>query len=124
MKLRRLFDHAERLSRQMGRPVRIGQRSFRIRGYLSNILSLDSSAEPEVSAALTRVLSRPGTFVDVGANLGQTLGKVLAVDPDRSYVGFEPQIGACHYIDKFRQERLTQQRVCSTMAQVEPGQLS
>ena len=101
MKLRRLFDHVERLSRQMGRPVRIGHRNFRIRGYLSNILSLDSGAEPEVSAALTRVLSRPGTFVDVGANLGQTLGKVLAVDPDRSYVGFEPQIGACHYIDKF-----------------------
>jgi FkbM family methyltransferase len=104
LKLKRFLDHAERLSRQMGRQVRIGQRSFRVRGYFSNILSLDSSDEPEVRAAITRLLDRPGTFIDVGANLGQTLGKVLAVDPDRSYLGFEPQINACHYIDRFLKE--------------------
>lgn len=99
--LRRLLDHVDRFSRQMGRQVRIGQRSFRVRGYLSNILSLNSVDEPEVRAAIARLLVRPGTFIDVGANLGQTLGKVLAIDPDRSYLGFEPQLGACHYIDRF-----------------------
>jgi FkbM family methyltransferase len=101
MNIRRLFDHAERISRQVGRRVRIGKRSFRVRGYLSNILAVNPDDEPEVTAALTRVLSRPGTFIDVGANVGQTLIKVLAIDPDRSYVGFEPQVGACHYIDRF-----------------------
>lgn len=101
MKLKRLRDHVERFSRQMGRQVRIGQRNFRVRGYLSNILELDSGNEPEVEAAIARVLDRPGTFIDVGANVGQTLGKVLTVDPNRSYLGFEPQIGACHYIDRF-----------------------
>ena len=90
-----------RLARQMGRPVRIGQRDFQIQGYFSNIVAPKSVDEPEVAAAIARLLKRPGTFVDVGANLGQTLGKVLAVDPDRSYLGFEPQIGACHYIDAF-----------------------
>jgi FkbM family methyltransferase len=85
----------------MGRRVRIGQRSFRVRGYLSNILGLDADHEPEMGEVIARMLARRGTFIDVGANLGQTLGKVLAVDPDRSYLGFEPQIGACHYIDLF-----------------------
>lgn len=101
MNLQRFIDHAERVSRQMGRQVRIGQRNFRVRGYFSNILTVDSDDEPEVRAVIARLLKRPGTFIDVGANLGQTLGKVLAVDPDRSYLGFEPQIGACHYIDRF-----------------------
>ncbi|MES2915500.1 MAG: FkbM family methyltransferase [Pseudomonadota bacterium] len=91
----------ERLLRQMGRPVRIGRRDYRIKGYFSNIVAPESDDEPEVAAAIARLLKRPGTFVDVGANLGQTLGKVLAVDPDRSYLGFEPQIGACHYIHAF-----------------------
>jgi FkbM family methyltransferase len=33
--------------------------------------------------------------------LGQTLAKVLAVDPKRSYVGFEPQVACCFFIDQF-----------------------
>lgn len=33
---------------------------------------------------------RQGTFVDVGVNVGQTLVKVKALDPERNYVGFEP----------------------------------
>jgi FkbM family methyltransferase len=32
----------------------------------------------------------PGVFVDVGANVGQTMLKVKACDPDWSYRGFEP----------------------------------
>lgn len=101
MNLRRIKDHLERVTRQLGRPVRVGQRDFRIQGYFSNIVQPKSTDEPEVAAAIARLLKRPGTFLDVGANLGQTLGKVLAADPDRSYLGFEPQIGACHYIDAF-----------------------
>ncbi len=32
----------------------------------------------------------PGTFVDVGVNLGQTLTRVRILDAERPYVGFEP----------------------------------
>ncbi|WP_162806727.1 FkbM family methyltransferase [Sphingosinicella terrae] len=40
---------------------------------------------------LEKLLSkRPGAFVDVGANLGQTMLKVCSIDKKRSYVGFEP----------------------------------
>jgi FkbM family methyltransferase len=33
---------------------------------------------------------RPGAFLDVGVNLGQTLVKCLLLDPGRRYIGFEP----------------------------------
>lgn len=101
MKLRNVSDHLERLSRHLGRKTKIGNRNFKIVGYLSNILDLQTRNEPEMTAALKRLLQRPGTFIDVGANLGQTLGKVLEIDPTRNYLGFEPQIGACHYLDRF-----------------------
>lgn len=39
----------------------------------------------------------PGGFIDVGANLGQTLLKVAALDPARSYVGFEPNPACADY---------------------------
>ncbi len=35
-----------------------------------------------------------GAFVDVGANLGQTLCKVKLVDAARTYYGFEPNAAA------------------------------
>jgi FkbM family methyltransferase len=34
--------------------------------------------------------TREGLFIDVGVNLGQTLVKVKDIDPERSYLGFEP----------------------------------
>lgn len=53
-------------------------------------------------AVLQRSLdSSDGAFLDVGANLGQTLIKVLALDPARIYVGFEPQVECCFFINQF-----------------------
>jgi FkbM family methyltransferase len=43
---------------------------------------------------------RAGAFVDVGANLGQTLIKVKLLDPDRPYFGFEPSPVACAYLQQ------------------------
>src|SRR5690606_977830 len=42
----------------------------------------------------------PGGFIDVGANLGQTLLKVAALDPARSYVGFEPNPACADYTEE------------------------
>ena len=41
-----------------------------------------------------------GTFIDVGVNLGQTLLKVAAIDPDRVYLGFEPNPMCVAYVQK------------------------
>ena len=39
-----------------------------------------------------------GTFIDVGANLGQTISKVLSINANQDYLGFEPQILCCAQI--------------------------
>lgn len=40
-----------------------------------------------------------GAFVDVGANLGQSLLRLLAVAPESPYFGFEPNIQCCYYVE-------------------------
>jgi FkbM family methyltransferase len=48
--------------------------------------------------AMRRVLlDRPGAFIDVGVNVGHTLIKVKAIDPDREYIGFEPNPHCLRY---------------------------
>ena len=48
--------------------------------------------------------AKKGVFIDVGANTGQTLRKLLSIDPERAYVGFEPQIDCSFYISQFIME--------------------
>ena len=48
-------------------------------------------SEPWMINLLRNVMPhREGAFIDIGANLGQTLVKVQAVAPEIQYVGFEP----------------------------------
>lgn len=50
---------------------------------------------------LAHLLKRlEGTFIDVGANIGQTLMKVITIDPGRRYVGFEVSPFCVNYLDK------------------------
>jgi FkbM family methyltransferase len=44
---------------------------------------------------------REGTFVDVGVNKGQTLFKILTLDRQRPYIGFEPQCMAAASVEGF-----------------------
>lgn len=44
---------------------------------------------------------REGAFVDVGINVGQTMLKVLGIDRERRYIGFDPQVGACCFAEQF-----------------------
>ena len=69
--------------------------------------------EPWMEELLGIVLpSSPGTFLDVGVNLGQTLLKVRAIDPARRYVGFEPNPFCVFYLDRLiSANRLTDCRV-------------
>jgi len=58
--------------------------------------------EQFLEVILRRVLEkRPGTFIDVGVNAGQTLAKVLSIDKERLYLGFEPQLSCCFNADQF-----------------------
>lgn len=72
------------------------QESFR------NLISRGIDSEQWLLGAFrAALLSKTGTFIDVGANTGQTLMKLLALDKERDYVGFEPQVNCCFFIDKF-----------------------
>lgn len=93
--------HARRLSYHLGRGVTLGDHRFKLRGYHASRLSPLSNHEAFLVEVLRRQLARPGAFLDVGVNVGQTLMKVLSIDAERRYVGFEPQIGCCYFIEQF-----------------------
>lgn len=97
----RISDHILRITRQLGCRTTVGDHRLWVRGYISNDVDVSGANEPDVLRVIERLLSRPGVFVDVGVNLGQTLGKVLQVDRSRAYLGFEPQIAACHMVNHF-----------------------
>ncbi|QTD55991.1 FkbM family methyltransferase [Parasphingorhabdus cellanae] len=55
-------------------------------------------SEPWMAEMIARLFKqKKGAFIDVGVNLGQTMLKVAAVDPDRGYVGFEPNPACADY---------------------------
>ena len=61
--------------------------------------------EPCVDAAFAAALKLcSGTFVDVGANLGQCLLKVKTLDEKRRYVGFEASLFCSYYISRLIDE--------------------
>lgn len=108
----RLKSHIKHSRDQIVGSVKIGSRKYRIRGYLPSRLSTSTDWEPHVSLVISNILQkRNGVFVDVGANVGQTLFAVLRANPDCSYLGFEPQIACCHYLQQFIQDNLLMPRV-------------
>lgn len=72
------------------------RRSVPINGGVGlNLLVAD---EPWMDPLLHTLLTHfPGTFVDVGVNVGQTLCAVKAIEPERAYVGFEPDPACAHH---------------------------
>lgn len=52
------------------------------------------------TSLIARILShRPGVFLDVGANVGQTMVDYLASGTGGGYIGFEPNSRAASYVD-------------------------
>jgi FkbM family methyltransferase len=71
-------------------------------GYIPDRFTATDDHEPQVASTIAEALRRHnGAILDVGANIGQTLVKVMQSFPTRRYVGFEPQIACCFYIDQF-----------------------
>ena len=100
--LDRIFSHAKRVSYHLGRRVSIGDSTYEARGYFAGRLDYSDRHEPFLGAVLQRQLrAKPGALIDVGVNVGQTLMKMLGIDRNREYVGFEPQIACCFFVDQF-----------------------
>jgi FkbM family methyltransferase len=62
-------------------------------------VDLQYQKEPWMLTLLEGLLKhrQNGAFVDVGVNLGQTLMKVKSIEPNRNYIGFEPNAECVHY---------------------------
>src|SRR4051812_34079059 len=77
----------------------IGQQRFAVPIVFGCGVADGATREAWLDVVLRRCFERrAGAFVDVGANLGQTLLKVRALDADRPYYGFEPHPFCCHYL--------------------------
>jgi FkbM family methyltransferase len=60
--------------------------------------------QPELYTVIRRLYGRySGAFIDVGANVGQTLVKVLSVGGEIPYFGFEPNLNAAFFLRRFLQ---------------------
>jgi FkbM family methyltransferase len=102
MQLGSVAYHLPRLRHELGSRLRLGARDYRVRGYIPNHLATTFEHESHMLGPLRRAMSlRPGVVVDVGINTGQTLLKILSIDPERPYLGFEPQIACCFFVDQF-----------------------
>lgn len=99
----RISSHVRRVLHQLGVPVRYGNRRFRVAGYhAARFATPDVHHEDFLDIVLRRLLDQyPGSFVDVGVNTGQTFTKVLAIDPERPYIGFDPQLSCCFNVERF-----------------------
>ena len=89
----------------MFRNVTLGKKKYKVKKVIKNRLAeamADKNYELCVDVVFRTIFDiREGAFIDVGANIGQTLIKVISIDNDRQYIGFEPQIEGCCFIDKF-----------------------
>ncbi|MFT5606621.1 MAG: FkbM family methyltransferase [Parvicella sp.] len=81
----------------------MGSHIFRRQGYFASGFDYSTTGhEAYMVEVFSHCLdSNPGAFIDVGVNLGQTLTKILGIDANREYIGFEPQIACSFNVEQF-----------------------
>ena len=85
--------------------VSIGNNSYRVKGLYLGRFPVSDDSEDYLNFFYHLALEcKKGAFIDVGTNTGQTLYKVLSIDENREYVGFEPQIDSCFFLNEFIKE--------------------
>lgn len=79
--------------------VKIGNKRFKIPLIHEMGIGNLAPTEPWMMELIPDLLNqRPGTFVDIGANIGQTLLKLESIAPDTNYVGIEPNPACVYYL--------------------------
>lgn len=85
--------------------ILLNGRRYKVRPAQFNRLVIEASRnnyELEMKSLFQRELKNTqGYFIDVGANFGQTLISVLAIDPQIPYLGIEPQPGCASSVLQF-----------------------
>lgn len=90
MRWMNLIVRGEQYSRTLRIPLRRGI-------GLEWLVDGEAWADPVYAALLPAV---QGVFVDVGVNLGQSLVRVRLIDPERDYIGFEPNPMCITYTER------------------------
>ena len=88
----------------VSRRITFGAHTYSVRGIYANKFAIAATGSHEawLDDTFGELLSlREGAFIDIGANVGQTLIKILAHEKYRQYIGFEPQIACCFFIEQF-----------------------
>jgi FkbM family methyltransferase len=87
---------------QSAQHARLGSRTYVATGLFETRMDLVRPYEQWMNKLYgAAIAAKGGAFIDVGANTGQTFIKLLSLDPERQYVGFEPQIDCSFYISQF-----------------------
>lgn len=100
-----LRQTVKQLLGRTGKPYRLISYSLAGRTYQIPVLQGSAAAhqrhqEREVFAIYAALMEgNSGAFVDVGANVGQTLLKAKCIDPARRYIGFEPSPLCVYAVD-------------------------
>jgi FkbM family methyltransferase len=117
--------HSKHMRYALGKPRLLGGRAYKIKGYFSDKFCRDDEYEPHLGAVIAELLRQnDGAFIDIGVNVGQTLCKLLASGERRRYIGFEPQIACCFYVDQFiRHNGIADAHVIPVALGEEPGVL-
>ena len=117
--------HSKHMRYALGKPRLLGGRAYKIKGYFSDKFCRDDEHEPHLGAVIAELLRQhEGAFIDIGVNVGQTLCKLLASGERRRYIGFEPQIACCFYVDQFiRHNGIADAHVIPVALGEEPGVL-
>lgn len=84
----------------------VGGQTYRLRRFLLlrllRVTAFKDNYEVEHDGLIGRLLAaKSGAFIDVGTNVGQTLLKLLEIDPERHYIGVEPQMSSALNVDLF-----------------------
>jgi FkbM family methyltransferase len=81
----------------------IGDKEYIIKKFYLNYSLSSKEHEPHIKLIIVKLNKIIGknTFVDVGANVGQTLIKILYANPDANYVGFEPMFDSFYFVKRF-----------------------
>lgn len=80
----------------------IGKSNYARYRFFPNMLASANQYERWIDDIYENILNqKKGAVLDVGVNIGQSLLKILGIDPNREYVGFEPQVGASFAVEQF-----------------------
>jgi len=107
--MRKTWTRLVRIGKFMGiavsRRLTMGDSRYTVKAFRMNMLAKAATArdyEPWAEEIIKSIFKiKPGAFIDVGANVGQTFLKVLKIDKGRPYIGFEPQTTGCSFIHQF-----------------------